>query len=53
MTIAGSLAEAVSRHRERSRPTGLGFALADGVDRLDGGAWDALTRAGSLFLRRP
>ncbi|HWS53151.1 MAG TPA: GNAT family N-acetyltransferase [Pyrinomonadaceae bacterium] len=40
-------------HRARHRPTGFGFALADGVDYLDGARWDALTAPHSLFLSRP
>ncbi len=36
----------------RRAPTGFGFALADGIDYLDGGAWDALTAGRSVFLRR-
>ena len=41
-----------ARHAERRTPTGLGFALADGVDYLDGAAWDALTAGESVFLSR-
>jgi predicted N-acyltransferase len=40
-------------HRERHRPTGFGFALADSVDYLDAARWDALTSSNSLFLSRP
>src|ERR1043165_3746898 len=41
-----------SRHGERHRPTGFGFAFADRIDYLDAGGWDAVTRSGSFFLRR-
>jgi hypothetical protein len=40
-------------HRERHRPTGFGFALADSVEYLDTARWDALTAHDSLFLSRP
>jgi len=39
-------------HEERHRPTGFGFALADNVDYLDNGRWDALTKHDSLFFSR-
>ena len=48
--LASSLRELHERHRERHRPTGFGFVLADKVDHLDRQSWDAL--AGNLFLRR-
>src|SRR6266550_3968094 len=41
-----------AHHKERHRPTGFGFALADSVDYLDGAHWDALTAPHSLFLSR-
>jgi len=37
-------------HRERHRPTGFGFALADSIDYLDAGHWDAVTGNKGLFL---
>ncbi len=40
-------------HKERHRPTGFDFAIADSVDYLDGAAWDGLTAGGSVFLKRP
>src|SRR5260221_8023547 len=40
------------RHRDRHRPTGFGFVLADRVDYLDPARWDAVTTGGSVFLRR-
>ncbi len=39
-------------HRERHRPTGFGFALADSVEYLDTARWDSLTARDSLFLSR-
>lgn len=37
-------------HKERHRPTGFGFALADSIDYLDVGHWNAVTADNSLFL---
>jgi predicted N-acyltransferase len=39
-------------HKERHRPSGYGFALADRVDYLDPERWDALTASSSMFLSR-
>ncbi|MEK6333408.1 MAG: GNAT family N-acetyltransferase [Acidobacteriota bacterium] len=39
-------------HSQRHRPSGFGFALADSIDYLDAGRWDALTAGDSLFLSR-
>jgi predicted N-acyltransferase len=39
-------------HKERHRPSGFGFALADSVDYLDGARWDGLTAKNSLFFSR-
>jgi hypothetical protein len=39
-------------HKERHRPSGFGFALADRVDYLDPLRWDALTASSSMFLSR-
>jgi hypothetical protein len=39
-------------HKERHRPSGFGFALADRVDYLDPVRWDALTASSSMFLSR-
>jgi len=47
------VARARSDHRERHRPTGFGFALADSVDYLDAAQWDGLTASQSRFLQRP
>lgn len=37
-------------HKERHRPTGFGFALADSIDYLDAAHWNAVTADNSLFL---
>jgi hypothetical protein len=50
--MAESLRALHSRHRERHRPTGFGFAFADRVDYLNRESWDSVTAQGSLFLRR-
>lgn len=39
-------------HRERHRPSGYGFALADSIDYLDHAHWDKVTAHDSLFLSR-
>src|SRR5947207_2311814 len=41
-----------ARHRERHRPSGFGFALADSIDYLDAATWDAVSTGQSLFLQR-
>jgi len=41
-----------ARHRERHRPSGFGFALADSIDYVDPVRWDTLTAGASLFLQR-
>lgn len=38
------------RHRERHRPSGFGFALADSIDYLDSARWQAVTREASVYL---
>ncbi len=40
------------RHRERHRPSGFGFALADSINYLDAARWDDVTRASSVYLSR-
>lgn len=50
--VAESLRAIRSRHQERHRPTGFGFAFADRVDYLNRETWDSLTAQASLFLRR-
>ena len=42
-----------SSHQERHRPTGFGFALADSIDYLDAGQWNAVVQDKSLFLSQP
>ena len=39
-------------HKERHRPTGFGFALADSVDYFDAQRWDSVTAHDSFFLSR-
>ena len=39
-------------HRERHRPTGLGFALADSIDYLIPSDWDHVTSNSTVFLSR-
>ncbi|MBL8203415.1 MAG: GNAT family N-acetyltransferase [Blastocatellia bacterium] len=41
------------RHRERHRPSGFGFALADSIEYLDAARWDAVTHDSSVYLSRP
>lgn len=53
MKVLQKVSRALEWHKERHRPTGFGFALADGVDYLDGNAWDGLTARASVFLKRP
>ncbi|HEU4767277.1 MAG TPA: GNAT family N-acetyltransferase [Pyrinomonadaceae bacterium] len=38
------------QHKERHRPSGFGFALADRIDYLDRKHWDHVTSHDSLFL---
>lgn len=37
-------------HKERHRPSGFGFALADSIDYLDAAHWQTATAGKSLFL---
>jgi len=39
-------------HRERHRPSGFAFAVADSIDYLDPTHWDKVTSHNSLFLSR-
>lgn len=50
--IAGKVRDLREGHRERHRPTGFGFALADSVAYLDAARWDAASEGSSLFLSR-
>ncbi|MFM2090374.1 MAG: hypothetical protein RLZZ127_863 [Planctomycetota bacterium] len=50
--LAGTLAGIRDRHRDRHRPTGHGFAIAERVDQLNGAHWDAVTAGASVFLGR-
>ncbi len=40
------------RHRERHRPSGFGFVIADSIHYLDAARWDDVTRASSVYLSR-
>ncbi len=51
--ILSAVTRALDEHRERHRPTGFEFALADGIDSLSGEAWDSMTARASFFLKRP
>src|SRR5438445_627865 len=51
-SLRARLAAARERHRERHRPSGFGFALADSIDYLDAATWDAVSAGQSLFLQR-
>jgi hypothetical protein len=50
--IAGTLATLREGHRDRHRPTGHGFAIAERVDQLNADHWDAVTAGATVFLRR-
>jgi hypothetical protein len=50
--IAGKVRDLREGHRERHRPTGFGFALADRIAYLDPARWDAVAENSSLFLSR-
>jgi len=50
--IKASLDDMHARHRERHRPTSLGFVFADRVDYLDGARWDSVAAHGTVFLQR-
>jgi hypothetical protein len=43
---------ALSWHKERHRPTGFGFTIADSIDFIDPKTWDDLTSTHSFFLTR-
>ncbi|HEX5708240.1 MAG TPA: GNAT family N-acetyltransferase [Pyrinomonadaceae bacterium] len=50
--IAGKVRDIRDSHRERHRPSGFGFALADSVEYLDAARWDSVAENSSLFLSR-
>ena len=50
--LVKKIKDAYADHRERHRPTGFGFALADSIAYVDGATWDRLTAGQSLFLQR-
>ena len=51
-SLRARLAAARERHRERHRPSGFGFALADSIEYLDAATWDAVSAGRSVFLQR-
>src|SRR5207248_2763262 len=51
-SLRARLAAARERHRERHRPSGFGFALADSIDYLDATTWDDVSAGRSVFLQR-
>jgi predicted N-acyltransferase len=50
--LARKVGDARSRHRERHRPTGFGFAFADSIHYVDPTCWDRVTAGSSVFLGR-
>lgn len=53
MKVLHEIGRALAWHKERHRPTGFDFAIADSINFLDGTAWDGLTANASVFLKRP
>jgi hypothetical protein len=47
-----SLRARLADARERHRPTGFGFGLADSIEYLDAATWGTLTADRSVFLQR-
>src|SRR5260221_95357 len=50
--LFAELADARERHKERHRPTGFAFALADSISFLNANHWDAATVSAGFFMRR-
>jgi len=50
--LTARVAAAAGRHRDRHRPTGYGFALAEHIEQLNADHWDAVTAGAPLFLQR-
>lgn len=50
--LLASWKDARERHRERHRPTGFRFAVADRIAFLNDGHWDAVTGSSGFFLQR-
>jgi hypothetical protein len=50
--LKGRLGDVRARHRERHRPSGFSFVLADRIDHVDPARWDAVAVHGGFFLRR-
>lgn len=51
-SLRARVARAHAEHRQRHTPTGLRFALADGVEFLEREHWDRVTAQASLFFSR-
>jgi hypothetical protein len=51
--LSSRVGAAASAHRDRHRPTGYAFAIAEHIEQLNPAHWDAVTGDASLFLRRP
>ncbi len=51
-TLKQRVRDASEAHRKRHTPSGLKFVLADSIDLVPAGAWDALTTSSSYFLSR-
>ena len=50
--LISGIKAARERHKERHRPTGFEFALADSIHFLNAQHWDATTASAGFFLRR-
>jgi predicted N-acyltransferase len=50
--LLAGIKDARARHKERHRPTGFEFALADSIHFLNPNHWDAVTASAGFFLRR-
>jgi len=50
--LLASWKDARERHRERHRPTGFQFAIADSIHFLNPSHWDTVTASSSFFLQR-
>jgi hypothetical protein len=50
--LVASWKDARARHKERHRPTGFQFAIADSIGFLNPDHWDAVVSASSFFLQR-
>ena len=50
--LLGKLSDTCEAHRERRRPSGYGFCLADSIEFVRPGDWDHAASGASLFLQR-